>query len=196
MKPVDLVGLHIEASSGTPLALLREQDSPHRVVPIFIGRPEAVAIAMALREEQPARPLTHDVMAAIVEGVDAHVDAVEVTGLRDGTFLAELAVSGPGGHHRVDARPSDGIALAVRLGAPLFVSEEVLDEAGAILSEAPTDEADDTEDSEDSEDIDGRWRVPHLPRRRRRRRLRPTQLTTPNGGQRRTDNAERRTAPD
>lgn len=141
VKLVDLVGLHIEATSGAPLVLLREHDAPHRVLPIFVGGPEAAAIATALSGQLPPRPLTHDVMAALVETLDGHIDAVEVTDLRDGAFLAELAVSGPDGGRRLDTRPSDGIALAVRLGTPLFVSEAVLDEAGTVLAEAPDEEA-------------------------------------------------------
>jgi bifunctional DNase/RNase len=140
MKLVDIVGLHIEAASGAPLVLLREHDEPHRVLPIFVGGPEATSIAVALSGETTPRPLTHDVMAALVESVDAHVEAVEVTDLRDGAFLAELAISGPGGGRRLDTRPSDAIALAVRLGAPLFVSDAVLDEAGTLLVEAPDEE--------------------------------------------------------
>lgn len=141
VKLVDLVGLHIEATSGAPLVLLREHDAPHRVLPIFVGGPEAAAIATALSGQVPPRPLTHDVMAALVETLDGHIEAVEVTDLRDGAFLAELAVSGPDGGRRLDTRPSDGIALAVRLGTPLFVSEAVLDEAGTVLAEAPDEEA-------------------------------------------------------
>jgi bifunctional DNase/RNase len=121
--------------------LLREHNAPHRVLPIFVGAPEAASIAIALSGQASPRPLTHDVMASLVHSLDAHVDAVEVTDLHDGAFLAAISVSGPGGGHRLDTRPSDAIALAVRLGAPLFVSDEVLDEAGAVIPEAPDDEA-------------------------------------------------------
>jgi hypothetical protein len=76
--------------------------------------------------------MTHDLMATLIEGFDGHLDAVEVTDLQDGSFLASLAISGPGGERRFDTRPSDGIALAVRLHAPLYVSEHVLAEAGSL----------------------------------------------------------------
>ena len=140
MKPVDLVGIHIEASSGAPIVLLREHDAPHRVVPIFVGGPEAAAIAVGLSGHAPPRPLTHDVMASLVESLSAHVDAIEVRGLDDGTFLATISLSGPGGDHRLDTRPSDAIALAVRVDAPLFISDEVLDQAGALVAEVPDEE--------------------------------------------------------
>jgi hypothetical protein len=154
MKLVEIVGLHVEASSGAPLVLLREYDEPHRVLPIFVGGPEAASIALALSGEAAPRPLTHDVMAALVTGVDAHVDAVEVTDLRDGAFLAELAISGPTGGVRLDTRPSDAIALAVRLGAPLFVSGAVLDEAGTLFVEELDEEAIDDEVAEFRELLD------------------------------------------
>jgi bifunctional DNase/RNase len=141
LKLVDLVGLHVEATSGTPLVILREHDVPHRVLPIFIGGAEAASIAVALSGQTLPRPLTHDLMAALVESLDARVTAVEVTALRDGTFLAELALSGPSGERRLDARPSDGIALAVRSGAPLYAADDVLGEAGSVLGGQLDEEA-------------------------------------------------------
>lgn len=137
MRRVQIAGLALEATTGAPLVVLREADEPHRVVPIFVGGTEAAAIGLALAGEASPRPLTYDLMAALVESLDAHVERVEVTELRDGAFLAELAVTGPGGDRRLDSRPSDAIALALRVHAPLFVSEAVLDEAGTV----PPDEA-------------------------------------------------------
>lgn len=145
MKHVELLGLTVEASSRAPLVLLREHDAPRRVLPIFVGPAEATAIALALRDEPPPRPLTHDLMATLVETAQARVERVEVTELRDGTFFAELAVSGPAGQRRVDSRPSDAIAVAVRVGAPLYVAGAVLDEAGTVLAEAVDEEAIDEE---------------------------------------------------
>ena len=141
VKLVDLIGLHVEAGSGLPLVLLREHEAPHRVLPIFIGGHEAAAIALALGGTVPVRPLTHDLMAAIVQSLDAKVEALELTELRDGVFLAELAVTGSSGGRRLDARPSDGIALALRLGVPVFASDAVLDAAGTTLGEAPDEAA-------------------------------------------------------
>lgn len=145
MKHVDLVGLHADATTGTLLLLLREVDAPHRVLPISIGGTEAVAIAVGLDDAPPPRPLTHDLLLSLVDTLDASVERVEVTELRDGAFHAELAVSGPTGPHRLDSRPSDAIALAVRVDAPMFVSEAVLDEAGAVLTDEPDDEEIDAE---------------------------------------------------
>ena len=122
----------MEATSGVPLVVLREDDAPHRLLPIFIGGPEAAAIALAVTGQASPRPLTHDLMAALVQSLDGHLDSVEVTELREGSYFATLSVHGAAGEQRLDTRPSDAIALAVRLGAPLFVADEVLDEAGTL----------------------------------------------------------------
>jgi bifunctional DNase/RNase len=145
VKHVELLGLTVETSSRAPLVLLREHDEPHRVLPIFIGPVEAAAIALALGNETPPRPLTHDLLATLVDTAQARVERVEVTELRDGTFLADLALSGPTGERRVDSRPSDAIALALRVDAPLYVASAVLDEAGALLAETLDEEAIDEE---------------------------------------------------
>lgn len=141
MKLVDLVGVHVEANSGAPLVLLREQDAPHRLLPIFVGGAEAASIAVALSGQTPPRPLAHDVMATLVHELAAHVDAIEVTGLSDGSFRAAISVTGAGGAHRLDTRPSDALALAVRVGAPVLVSDDVLDSASALIAESPDEDA-------------------------------------------------------
>ncbi len=140
MKPVDVLGLNVEVASGSPMVLLREHDAPHRLLPIFVGGREAVAIALALNGEPPPQPLTHDLLAALIESLDVEVDHVEVTEVRDGTFVAELALHAPGGDVNVDSRPSDAIALALRVDAPVFASEAVLDEAAAVVAMVVEDE--------------------------------------------------------
>jgi bifunctional DNase/RNase len=141
MRQVEITGLALEATTGNPLVVLREKDEPHRVVPIFVGGTEAAAIGMALAGQAPPRPLTYDLMASLMESLDAQVERVEVTEMRGGAFLAELAVTGPGGGRRLDTRPSDAIALALRVDAPLFVSDDVLEIAGTVLEDAPSDQA-------------------------------------------------------
>jgi hypothetical protein len=131
MLQVDLVGIQVDPQTGAAVLVLREHDAPNRLLPIVVGGAEAAAIALAAQGQVPPRPMTHDLMATLVERFDGHLDAVEVVDFQEGAFIANLAVSGPTGDLRVDTRPSDAIALAVRLHAPLFVSEHVLDEAGA-----------------------------------------------------------------
>lgn len=140
MKAVDLLGVHVEARSGAPLVLLREHDEPHRLLPIFVGTPEAVAIGLGLSGDAPPRPATHDLLASLVDLLDAHVERVEVTQVRDGAFIAELSVTAATGDRRIDSRPSDAIALAVRVDAPVFVADEVLDEAGVVMAAAEDDD--------------------------------------------------------
>lgn len=130
MRLVDLVGISMETDGS--VVVLREHDAPHRLLPIAIGGAEAMSIAIAASGQTVPRPMSHDVMAALVESLEGHLDAVEVTDLRDGTFFANLALTGSIGARRLDTRPSDAIALAVRLRAPLYVSDHVLDEVGAL----------------------------------------------------------------
>src|ERR687891_973987 len=83
MRPVDVLGLTLEAGSEAPVVLLREQHAPYRVLPIFVGPREAMAIALALSGQSPPRPLTHDLLAALIEALDSRVDHVEVTDVVD-----------------------------------------------------------------------------------------------------------------
>jgi bifunctional DNase/RNase len=152
MTPVDLVGVHVEAVSGTRVVVLRERDEPHRVLAIAIGEPEAVAIALGMSGKSPPRPLSHDLLAALVDTLHAEVEHVEVTGVEHGTYLASLAVRAPSGRIALDSRPSDAIALALRVDAPLYASETVLDEAGAYMTVEVVDDRDRVEDVE--EDVD------------------------------------------
>jgi bifunctional DNase/RNase len=142
MLLVDLVGIQMDPLSGASALVLREHDAPNRLLPIIVGGAEAASIAVAAQGHTMPRPMTHDVMASLVEQFHGHLDAVEITDLLDGAFVANLAVSGPTGDLRLDTRPSDAIALAVRLHAPLYVSEHVLDEAGTYPEpEGALDEA-------------------------------------------------------
>jgi bifunctional DNase/RNase len=138
MKRVEVVGLHLESMNADAFLLLRELDPPHRLLPITIGAVEALSIAIGMSGELPATPLAADVMVELVEQLGARLAAVEVTGCVDGRFTAELTLRGPDGEQHIDTRPSDGIAVAVRVGAPMFVSDAVLDEAAAAVLDAST----------------------------------------------------------
>ena len=135
MKAVDVLAVTVDTVTGSPVLLLGERDDPHRVLPIFVGHPEALAIALALdsRTRPPPRPLTHDLLVAFLDCLDARVQHVEVTGVHGGTFHAALAVRSRRGALSVDSRPSDAIALALRVDAPVYASDAVLDEAARTL---------------------------------------------------------------
>jgi uncharacterized protein len=108
---------------------LREKNGEGRIFPILIGRFEARAIDRTVRRQAFPRPMTHDLMAALVEASGAHLERVEITDLREGTYFATLHLRRDTETVKVDARPSDAVALAVRTGCPIFVDDAVLKEA-------------------------------------------------------------------
>ncbi len=137
---MELLGIELERPPNIPCLLLREADGEHRVLPIFIGGPEATAIAFALEEVETPRPMTHDLMKDLLDELGARIERIVVTELRDATFFADIVVSIAGTVHSVSARPSDAVALAVRYGAPVFAEEGVLAEAGRTAGEGVPDE--------------------------------------------------------
>ncbi|MDX1691171.1 MAG: bifunctional nuclease family protein [Acidimicrobiia bacterium] len=139
---VELVGVRIELPTNQPIVLLREMGG-QRFLPIWIGAGEATAIAFALEGVEPQRPLTHDLLRLSVEALEATVDRVVVTELRDGIYYADLVFGRNGDEIVVSSRPSDAIALAARTEAPLFVFPSVLDEAGVEIRDE--DEEDEVE---------------------------------------------------
>jgi bifunctional DNase/RNase len=135
---MELLGVRLEVPANAPVVLLREQTGD-RVLPIYIGPEEAKAIAMALEGMSTPRPMTHDLLRDTLAALGAAVQRVTVTELRDRTFFAELELRIEGRTVRVSSRPSDAIALAVRVDAPIYASEAVLDEAAAPAQEEPGD---------------------------------------------------------
>ena len=152
MAEMELVGVRVEMPSSSPIALLREVGGSGRVLPIFIGAPEATAIAFALEEVITPRPMTHDLLREILDDLGVSLEKVTVTELTDGVFYAELELHGRDGVHTISSRPSDAIALAARTGSPIFASEEVLSEAGYI-EQAEPEEAEEAEVVEQFKDF-------------------------------------------
>ena len=132
--PVEVVGVRIELPSNSPIVLFRER-AGRRHIPIWIGAPEAQAIAAALDGLEPPRPQTHDLLRLVVETLGATVDRVDVVELKDSVYFADLQLSREKETFHVSTRPSDAIALAVRAGAQVFVSSQVLADAGIEFSE-------------------------------------------------------------
>lgn len=132
MIEMELVGVRVELPSNSPIVLLREQGGQQRLLPIFIGGAEAKAIALALEDVVPPRPMTHDLIKDMLSTVGITAGQVVISDLRNKTFFAELHLTGPSGDHVVSSRPSDAIALAARTAAPIFAAENVLDEAGYV----------------------------------------------------------------
>jgi bifunctional DNase/RNase len=131
VNELTVVGVRVELPSKQPIVLLKENDG-ERYLPIWIGAVEATAIAYAQQGIVPPRPLTHDLLKNVVEALQSEVSAVHITALQDGVFYAELVF---GSGVTVSARPSDAIALAIRVGTKVFAEDDVLGEAGITLPE-------------------------------------------------------------
>jgi bifunctional DNase/RNase len=134
MVELTLVGVRVELPGNQPIVLLKEREG-ERYLPIWIGTAEATAIAFALQGVVTARPMTHDLMKNLLEELGVDVQRIRITELREGTFYASIALSRIGSSFEVSSRPSDAIALAVRVGVPIFADEEVLTEASIVIRE-------------------------------------------------------------
>ena len=134
MISLDVVGIRLVSPEEPPVLLLREQDGT-RSLPICIGHAEAAAIAGALEGEEPERPMTHDLLATVLELVDDDGHIV-ISGMQDGVYEASLHVGG----HEVMARPSDCTAVALRLDWPIYCSAELMDQVGVEVDAPAADE--------------------------------------------------------
>jgi bifunctional DNase/RNase len=132
MIEMNLVGVRVELPTNQPIVLLKEKEG-ERFLPIWIGAMEATAIAFALQGIVTARPMTHDLMKNLLEETGVHVDRIVITELRDGTFYAVIQMQANGSTYEVSSRPSDAIALAVRVNVPVFANEDVLTEASIVI---------------------------------------------------------------
>jgi uncharacterized protein len=156
---VRIASLAVDPRSNQPVIILRPLEdtaSEGRILPIWIGQPEATAILLALEDVDLPRPLTHDLLKNVLDALDAYVERVEITRVEDGTFYAALIVRAEERRMAVDARPSDSIALAVRTGAPLYVAENVMETAAVAdeLGEVVDEEAELQEFREFLENVD------------------------------------------
>jgi hypothetical protein len=118
-------GLMMDSSTNTPIVILKDVDGS-AVLPIWVGIYEANAIALEIEKVSTPRPMTHDLLKTFLLGFDATVSKVVVNELRDDTFYAVIWIEKNGGLISVDARPSDALALALRMDCPIFVEEDVL----------------------------------------------------------------------
>jgi uncharacterized protein len=124
-------GLALDPLSNLPIIILRD-DEEKRSLPIWIGIYEANAIALELEKIETPRPMTHDLIKNILETIEARVTKVVVTDLKENTFYAVMHLQVGTTEYTVDSRPSDAIALALRVGAPIYVDEEVVHKAKSL----------------------------------------------------------------
>lgn len=132
---VDIIGLSTSPSSGGAYALVLGEIDGNRRLPIIIGAFEAQAIALELEKIQPPRPMTHDLLRDTFSAIDVDVTRVVIDELREGTFFAKVRYQHNGTEDQLDSRPSDAVALAVRVDAPIYVAPAVLEEAGITADE-------------------------------------------------------------
>ena len=124
-----IYGVSFDLVGKQPIVLLKTTDG-NKFLPIWIGHPEAAAILMKLQGAAPPRPLTHDLLAAVLGQLEARVSKITVTELRENTFYAVITVVQNGTEIEIDSRPSDAIALAVRAEAPIYAADDVIEETG------------------------------------------------------------------
>ena len=134
MVELSLVGVRVELPSNQPIVLLKETDGD-RYLPIWIGAVEATAIAFALQGIQTPRPMTHDLMRDLLRDAGVAVERIVINELVDQTFFALIRMASEGETKEVSSRPSDAIALAVRINAPIYAAEDVLEQAGIELKD-------------------------------------------------------------
>ncbi|HEY7684264.1 MAG TPA: bifunctional nuclease family protein [Gemmatimonadales bacterium] len=127
MIEVTVAQLGLDRTTNSPVVILREKDGA-RVLPIWIGPAEASAIAMELQGIKPPRPMTHDLLKSVITGLGATVSRILISALKDKTYFAQLWLSREDHLFQLDARPSDSIALALRVNAPIFTEGELLED--------------------------------------------------------------------
>jgi hypothetical protein len=131
MRQMTVSGLTIDPFTNSPIMILKDVDSD-KAVPIWIGLLEATAIASELENIKFSRPMTHDLLKNVMDAMEAQVTRVEVCDLRDNTYFALIHLAQGEKELCIDARPSDAIALALRVKAPIFVAEVVIQKARRV----------------------------------------------------------------
>lgn len=148
MIQVRISSISADSDSGQPVVLLERLQEPdaaeeapaHRMVPIWIGQPEANAILLAAQGVELPRPMTHDLLRSVIETLGFIVERVEITRLEEGTFYAALILRGEERTLAVDARPSDSLALAIRVGCPVFMEDGIFEDASVMVRSVADDE--------------------------------------------------------
>ena len=125
---MSIKGLMVDPMAGTPIVILKDKQGD-RVLPIWVGVPEANAIALQIENVSTPRPMTHDLLRNIITDLEGRVDRVVVSDLKDNTYFAVIHLTVRGERVAVDARPSDAIALALRTRSPILVEETVIENA-------------------------------------------------------------------
>ena len=134
-------GIALDPITNMPIIILKDQEEK-RALPIWVGIFEANAIALELEKIATPRPMTHDLIKNILDGVGASVQQIVINDLKENTFFAVIEVNYNGNVVNIDSRPSDAIALALRLNAPIFVTDKVVSKAKSMDIAAETEDSD------------------------------------------------------
>jgi len=137
MVEVSVAHLGLDRNTNSPVVILKEREGTG-VLPIWIGPAEASAIAMEMQGVKAPRPMTHDLLKQVLVGMGATLKRVNISAVKERTYFAELLVQREDHVYQFDARPSDSIALALRLQAPIYADASLLDQTAADSSDAPT----------------------------------------------------------
>jgi bifunctional DNase/RNase len=131
MLEMKVRGLTLDPLSNMALVILRDLEGT-KALPIWVGIPEANAIALEIEQVPTPRPMTHDLIKNILQGINATVTRIVVNDLKDSTFYATIFLALEGREFHIDSRPSDAIAIALRVKAPIYVTQDVIERAGSI----------------------------------------------------------------
>lgn len=141
MLEVKVKGLVLDSQTNMPIVILEERNGK-RALPIWIGENEANAIAMEMQQVRTPRPLTHDLIKNILQGTKAKVNRVVVSDLKDNTYYATISLSLNNDEIMIDSRPSDAIAVALKLNAPIYVAKKVMEMAATVEMKTKEEESD------------------------------------------------------
>lgn len=148
---LEILGLSSSQSQTGSFALVLGEESGNRRLPIIIGMFEAQAIAIEIEKIVPNRPMTHDLFRSFASGFNFNVEEIVISDLREGVFFAKIVCSDGINTIEIDARPSDAIAIGLRFDVPIYTFENILSEAGIVLSDIEEDEEEDQEEETDEE---------------------------------------------
>jgi len=141
MIEMNVQGITLDPMTNMPIVVLKGKETDH-VLPIWIGVFEANAIAMQLEGITRPRPMTHDLINSIIDSLNGYVEYIHIHDLKDNTYYAEITIRTSTSQVKIDSRPSDAINVALRSGAPIFVSEEVLEKSQLDIGDKDSSEDD------------------------------------------------------
>ncbi|MCC6220213.1 MAG: bifunctional nuclease family protein [Deltaproteobacteria bacterium] len=150
-----VAGLVLDPATNAPIVILKDPNGD-KCLPIWIGLAEATAIVSAVKKVQVARPMTHDLLRNVIEELNGNVVRIVISALQENTFLASIEIRVGETLRVIDARPSDAIALGVRVSAPILVARAVLEEAQVALVSVNPDEMEDLSEEVLVQEVEGK----------------------------------------